>query len=62
MVLTSAKWGVHINAIYAIYRLMHNLHIKLHISAYFHCIFFAVRLIKSIYLHILCIFFLIFGI
>ena len=55
MVLTSAKWGVHINAIYAIYRLMH-------ISAYFHCIFFAVRLIKSIYLHILCIFFLIFGI
>ena len=38
---TSAKWGVHINAIYAIYRLMHSLHIKLHISAYFHCIFFA---------------------
>ena len=38
---SSAKWGVHINAKYAIYRLLHMLHIKLHISAYFHCIFFA---------------------
>ena len=35
------QWGVHINAIYAIYRLMHIFHIKLHISAYFQCIFFA---------------------
>ena len=36
----SAKWGVHINAKYAIYRLLHMLHITLHISAYFHCNFF----------------------
>ena len=38
---SSAKWGVHINAKYAMYRLLHMLHIKLHISAYFHCIFIA---------------------
>ena len=37
----SAKWGVHINAKYAIHRLLHILHIKLHIFALFHCIFFA---------------------
>ena len=30
-----------LKAKYAIYRLLHILHIKLHISAYFHCIFFA---------------------
>ena len=57
---SSAKWGVHINAIYAIYRLMHILHIKLHISAYFHCIFFA-YLTNTVYIfayfvHIYCIF------
>ena len=40
-VLTSAKWGEHINAKYAINRLLHILHINLHISAYFPCIFFA---------------------
>ena len=42
----SAKWGVHINAIYAIYRLMHILHIKLHI---FTAYFLHIRLIQSIY-------------
>ena len=42
----SAKWGVHINATYAIYRLMHILHIK---SAYF-CIFSL-----HFFLHILLI-------
>ena len=52
----SAKWGVHINAKYAIYRLLHMLHIKLHISAYFHCIFFAHWLIQPRYLQISCIF------
>ena len=57
----SAKWGVHINAKYAIYRLLHMLHITLHISAYFHCIFFA-YLTNTVYifayydlLHISCI-------
>ena len=40
-VFTSAKWGEHINAKYAINRLLHILHINLHISAYFPCIFFA---------------------
>ena len=38
---TSAYYMQKLKAKYAIYRLLHILHIKLHISAYFHCIFFA---------------------
>ena len=55
---TSAYYMQKLKAKYAIYRLLHILHIKLHISAYFHCIFLHIRLtwIQSIYLHILCIF------
>ena len=52
----SGKGGVHINAKYAIYKLLHMLHIKLYISAYFYCIFLHVWLIESRYLHIYCIF------
>ena len=51
---------MHINAKYAIYRLLHILHIKLHISAYFkfRCIFFAYST-KTVYIfacfvHISC--------
>ena len=54
-----------INAKYAIYRLLHMLHIKLHISAYFHCTFFA-YLTNTVYifayfLHISCILFKMIG-
>ena len=49
LITKSAKWGVHINAIYAIYRLLHIFHIKLHISAYFHCIFFCIFDFYSLY-------------
>ena len=56
---TSAKWRVHIHAMYAIYRLMQILHIKLHICAYFHCTFFAFSInavyIIAYFLHISCI-------
>ena len=54
----SARWGVHVNANYAIYRLLHILQTTphyyiLHISAY---LFFHIWVIQSMYLHILCIF------
>ena len=56
VIRASAKRGVHINAKYAIYRLLHTLHIKLHISAYFHYIFLHIWLLQCIYLPISCIF------
>ena len=47
------------NAKNALYRLLLIiLHIKLHISAYFHCIFFEIRLIQSIYICIFLAYFL----
>ena len=52
---SSAKWGVNVNAKYVTYGLLHMLLIKLHISAYFHCIFEHIWLIQSILLHIFCI-------
>ena len=53
----SAKWGVHINAKYAIYILLHILDINLLISAYFPCIFFAyLTNIVYIFAYFFCIF------
>ena len=55
----SAKWGVHTYATYAIYRLLQILRMKLHISPYFHCIFFAYSIntvyIFAYFLQIFCI-------